>query len=82
LCGASLRPATADDGLYAVRREPPSVAKESEAAARATTLEPRDSDARDASSDDDTERDDGYGASHGYPPGHSGPSGPGDAPGS
>ena len=26
------------------------------------------------------EKDKGYGESHGYPPGHSGPSGPGDAP--
>jgi hypothetical protein len=28
-----------------------------------------------------TEKDKGYGGSHGYGPGHGGPSGPGDAPG-
>jgi hypothetical protein len=28
----------------------------------------------------ENERDEGYGQSHGYGPGHEGPSGPGDAP--
>ena len=34
----------------------------------------------DATNTSRTEKDQGFGASHGYPPGHGGPTSPGDAP--
>jgi hypothetical protein len=66
-CGNSLTPRALTRGVYALAS---SVADD----VRAT------SPGRDAPGRDAPERDLGYGASHGYAPGHEGPSGPGDTP--
>ncbi|XYI03479.1 hypothetical protein ACMHYB_28390 [Sorangium sp. So ce1128] len=70
-CGADLTPAPLPSGVHELRR--PRAAHAPPPRRRRAPPPSREAPARE-------EADLGYGESHGYAPGHGGPTGPGDAP--